>query len=143
LFTTKSDIVSLLFFKMAPKTSAEKSRLFRERLKSDPIKYAEFLRKDRERYEKKKQQGLIKSVKEMSVSDQKKIRRQWQTVQRHRRGETCHILTEIIILIFYENMRMIVFMILFLFQIICYTWNELCFLLSAVRPVVHQYTIPV
>lgn len=57
--------------KMAPKTSTEKSRLFRERLKSDPIKYAEFLRKDRERYKKKKQQGL-KSVKEMSVSDQKK-----------------------------------------------------------------------
>jgi len=58
-------------------------------------------------------------------------------------GETCHIFTEIFFWIFYENTRMIVFMILFLFQIICHTWNELSFLLSAVRPVVHQYTIPV
>jgi len=38
---------------MASNTTAQRSRSYRERIKSDPLKYAESLKRDRERYLKK------------------------------------------------------------------------------------------
>ncbi|XP_045062811.1 uncharacterized protein LOC121537485 [Coregonus clupeaformis] len=71
--------------KMASNTTAQRSRSYRERIKSDPLKYAESLKKDRERYLKKKQQGVVKSVTEMPKREQRKMRRQWRISQRNRR----------------------------------------------------------
>ncbi|XP_045063797.1 uncharacterized protein LOC123481960 [Coregonus clupeaformis] len=70
---------------MASNTTAQRSRSYRERIKSYPLKYAESLKKDRERYLKKKQQGVVKSVTEMPKREQRKMRRQWRISQRNRR----------------------------------------------------------
>lgn len=64
---------------------AERSKAYRERLKSDPVKYNEFLKRDRERYLRKKEQGVVKSVTELTHREKRKVRRQWRTSQQNRR----------------------------------------------------------
>lgn len=77
---------------MAPQTAKEKSRSYRDRIKSDPVKYAEFLRKDRERYQRKKEKGIVKQVQELPKREQRKLRRQWRITQRNRRDRLKEVL---------------------------------------------------
>ena len=49
-----------------PLTSAERSKLWRERKKNNPEEYRAYLQKEKERYNKRKEKGEIKSIQELS-----------------------------------------------------------------------------
>lgn len=67
---------------MARNTTAERSKAYRERIKSDPLKYQEFPRKITW---KKKEQGVVKSVTELTHRKKRRAGRQWLTAQQNRR----------------------------------------------------------
>ena len=73
----------LIFPATMPLSSKEKQRAYRERIKSDPVKYAEYNEKERLRWEQRKKN--IKSIKEMSQRDQRQQRRVWKMRQRDSR----------------------------------------------------------
>ncbi|CAH0550877.1 unnamed protein product [Brassicogethes aeneus] len=58
--------------------SKDAMRRLRERIKSDPAKYEESKRKERERYNARKTAGKIKSVKDMTSREQRHIRKVWR-----------------------------------------------------------------
>ena len=70
---------------MPPKTTKQRSREYRNNMKADPVKYQEHLKKDRERYLKKKEKGVVKSISDIPTRAQRLKRRQWKTNQRNRR----------------------------------------------------------
>ncbi|RZF36459.1 hypothetical protein LSTR_LSTR009555 [Laodelphax striatellus] len=53
-------------------------RKAREKLRSDPVKYEEIKAKDRDRYRRKKEEGKVKLIGEMSNRDQRRIRQEWR-----------------------------------------------------------------
>ncbi|CAH1110629.1 unnamed protein product [Psylliodes chrysocephalus] len=53
-------------------------RRAREKLKSDPIKHEEVKKRDRERYKKKKEAGLIPRIKDLSRREVKDFRKKWR-----------------------------------------------------------------
>ncbi|XP_039300411.1 glutamic acid-rich protein [Nilaparvata lugens] len=53
-------------------------RKAREKLRSDPVKYEEIKAKDRNRYRRKKEEGKVKLIGEMSNRDQRRIRQEWR-----------------------------------------------------------------
>lgn len=55
----------LLVFKMrrkTRKTTVERSQAYRDKIKADPVKYQEWLKRDRERYLRKKEGGVVKAM---------------------------------------------------------------------------------
>lgn len=56
----------------------ESMRRLREQIKSDPIKYEESKKKERERYHGRKAAGKIKSIKDMNTREQRHIRKIWR-----------------------------------------------------------------
>ena len=51
----------------------------REKLKNDTMKYEEMKLKRRQNYKKLKEEGKIKSIKDLSSREQRKIRKEWKT----------------------------------------------------------------
>jgi hypothetical protein len=68
-----------------PLTSKERSALWRKRQKEDPTKHELYKQRERERYQKRKKTGEIKTINEMSDRDQRKQRRHWKENQRSKR----------------------------------------------------------
>lgn len=62
--------------RLEKKRQAERLRY--QRLKRDPVKNAELKEKEKEKYIKKKEKGLIKSVKDMTEREQRAIRKIWR-----------------------------------------------------------------
>ena len=51
---------------MGKQTSySEKDRKYRKRLKDDPERYAEYLKRERERYRLKKEKNVVKMIEEI------------------------------------------------------------------------------
>lgn len=61
------------------------SRKLREKMKQDPGAWEQKRKRDREYYLKKKSKGLTKSIKDLNVKDQKKLRKKWREDARKRR----------------------------------------------------------
>lgn len=59
-------------------TNAERVALWRQRQRESPRKHAEYKRKERERYQKKKKRGVIKPINEMNAREQRTKRRGWR-----------------------------------------------------------------
>ncbi|XP_060585150.1 uncharacterized protein LOC132741080 [Ruditapes philippinarum] len=66
-------------------TSAERSALWRQRQRQNPMKHEEYKRKEKERYKKRKEKGQFLPVAELSTRDQRKLRRNWRINQRNKR----------------------------------------------------------
>ncbi|CAH0559892.1 unnamed protein product [Brassicogethes aeneus] len=60
------------------KKSKECMQKLREKIKNDPILYAECKRKERERYHARKEAGKVKSINDLSEKEKKKARAQWR-----------------------------------------------------------------
>lgn len=69
--------------RLEKKRNAEKLRY--QRIKNDPDKYAQQRVKEREKYEKKKDLGTIKTVKQMTPREQRKARKIWRDKAKIRR----------------------------------------------------------
>lgn len=50
----------------------------RQSIKDDPVKHEEYKRKERERYQKRKQAGKIKFINEMNEREKRVIRKNWR-----------------------------------------------------------------
>ncbi|CAH0556613.1 unnamed protein product [Brassicogethes aeneus] len=63
-------------------------RRAREKIKQDRDKHEEIKQKDRERYRKKKEEGLVMGIKDLSRRDQKAKRKEWrERAKRYRQKE--------------------------------------------------------
>lgn len=71
-----------------PLTSAERSKLWRERKKNNPEEYRAYLQKERERYHKRKEKGELKSIQELSAREQRKQQKSWRVNQRNKREKS-------------------------------------------------------
>ncbi|CAB3235016.1 unnamed protein product [Arctia plantaginis] len=60
-------------------------RLRYQRIKNDKDKYAQQKIKEREKYEKKKEKGVIKTVQQMTPREQRKLRKVWREKAKIRR----------------------------------------------------------
>ncbi|XP_045199124.2 uncharacterized protein LOC123553489 [Mercenaria mercenaria] len=69
-----------------PLTGAERNRLYRQKLREDPERYAEYLRKERQRYAKRKESGEIKTIDELSARGQRVQRKRWRHRKRRERS---------------------------------------------------------
>ena len=75
--------------KMTREEQLEKKRIAEriryQRIKNDKDKYAQQKVKEREKYEKKKEKGVIKTVKQMTPREQRKARKVWREKAKIRR----------------------------------------------------------
>ena len=69
------------------KKKALMMKRLRDKIKSDPIAHAAYLEKEKERYKKRKQEGKIKTVHDLSVKEQRLRRRKWKKEKRKQRQE--------------------------------------------------------
>ena len=72
---------------MAPRTSAQRSKEHREKVKEDPEKYQLYLKKEKERYKRRKEEGKLKAISQRSKKEQKQQRKKWGVNQRNKRVE--------------------------------------------------------
>lgn len=71
------------FFQLnMPMTAAERQRRYRERLAQDPEKRELYLAKERKRWKDRRDEGKVKSVKEMSDREVRRVRKYWRTAKR-------------------------------------------------------------
>lgn len=68
-----------------PKSQAERLREYRQRVKNDPMKYQEYLKKERERNKTRKGEAKLKSINNLSIREQRHVRRAWRKRQRDHR----------------------------------------------------------
>ncbi|KAJ8271072.1 hypothetical protein GJAV_G00122430 [Gymnothorax javanicus] len=62
----------------------------RQKIRSNPDLVEEYRRKERERYKKRKEKGLLKSVGELTAKQQKKLRAKWnENSKRYRQKKKC------------------------------------------------------
>lgn len=71
-----------------PLTSAERLKLLSEQTKNNPEEYGAYLQKERERYNKRKEKGEIKSIQELSAREQRKQQKSWRVNQRNKREKS-------------------------------------------------------
>jgi hypothetical protein len=60
------------------KSKAEMMKELRDRRKADPAKHAEYLARERDRYQARKQQGKIKTIRDLNERDQRSLRKKWR-----------------------------------------------------------------
>lgn len=60
------------------RSNAERMRKYRQSLKSDPVKYDNYLKNERDRYKRRKEKGEIKGVHDCTPREQKLKRRHWR-----------------------------------------------------------------
>ena len=65
--------------KRMPLSGAERARRYRQRLKENEHDYTRYLQKERERYNKRKENGDIKLIASMSEREKRSTRRSWRT----------------------------------------------------------------
>ena len=70
-----------------PLSQAERSRLYRERLKANPDQYEKYLRKEQDRYKRRKQNGELPSISEMSERRKRKQRKEWRKRKQRQREQ--------------------------------------------------------
>ncbi len=63
---------------MRPNSSTIRSKKCREDMRKDPERHAEYLQKETERYKKRKENGQIKSVSQLTKRGKNLKRRQWR-----------------------------------------------------------------
>ena len=68
-----------------PLTGKERNRRYRERIKSNPEKYNAYKMKEKLRYQRKKDAGTVKQIKDMTEREKRKTRRGWRAAQQKRR----------------------------------------------------------
>src|SRR4029434_2444392 len=56
-------------------------REYRQRVRDDPVKHQEYLRKERERNKKRKEEGKLKCISDLPNREQKKVRKSWRKRQ--------------------------------------------------------------
>ena len=61
-----------------PLSAAERARKYREQLKQNPELYTNYLKKENERNEKRKAEGTIKLVSEMTSREKRSTRKAWR-----------------------------------------------------------------
>lgn len=66
-------------------SNAQAMRQSRQRLKADPIRYAEYLQKEKDRYRKRKNEGKLKTIHDLNSSEQRRLRRKWKLDKRRQR----------------------------------------------------------
>ena len=72
-----------------PLSAAERARRHREKIKQNPVLYSEYLRKEHERYERRKAEGSIKLIHEMTNREKRYARKSWrQRKQRQKERQT-------------------------------------------------------
>ncbi|CAG2213684.1 unnamed protein product [Mytilus edulis] len=69
-------------------TGAERAKLWRERQKSDPRKYSEYLQKERNRYKDKKISSVVKPIEDMTEREKRRTRKHWRKHQANKRERT-------------------------------------------------------
>lgn len=74
-------------FAMAPKSTAQRSKSYRERIKEDPEQYQRYLQKEKERYKNRKETGELKCISQLSKREQRLQKRQWRINQRNKRAK--------------------------------------------------------
>ena len=65
-------------------STAERQKRFREKIRADPQKREEYLKKERERYDRRKISGEIPSIRDLSDSEKIYQREKWR--ERKRKG---------------------------------------------------------
>lgn len=71
-----------------PKSSAQRQREFRERMKSDPTKLKEAKEKERLRWHNRKQKGAVKPINELSARAQRQKRKSWRQAKDRQKQKT-------------------------------------------------------
>lgn len=66
-------------------TRADRVRKYRQRLREDPERYEEYLRKERERNQKRREEGKLKRIKDLSERQQRNVRKEWRKRQKRHR----------------------------------------------------------
>jgi len=61
----------LFFNQMAPKKSTERSRDYRKKMKEDPVKYQQYIDREKERYKTRKETGKLKVISQLSKREQR------------------------------------------------------------------------
>ncbi|XP_061110337.1 uncharacterized protein LOC133136699 isoform X7 [Conger conger] len=87
-YVTRTDLESLSTrtqLQKIPKTTAQRSKAYRDRIKADPLRYSEQKKRERAQYLKKKERGQVKSVAELTKHEQQNQRQQWRRNQQNRR----------------------------------------------------------
>lgn len=74
-------------FAMAPKSTAQRSKSYRERIKEDPEQYQRYLLKEKERYKNRKETGKLKCISQLSKREQRLQKRQWRINRRNKRAK--------------------------------------------------------
>ncbi|KAK6168704.1 hypothetical protein SNE40_020096 [Patella caerulea] len=68
-------------------TFSEKDRKYRNKIKEDPVRYAEYLKRERERYQRKKEKKQVKLIKDLTTREKRQKRKQWRIAQRRHRNK--------------------------------------------------------
>ena len=68
-------------------TNAERVANWRKRQREDPEKYRQYQLKEKERYKKKKEAGIVKQAKDMSPRELRYARKHWMKNQRRKRRQ--------------------------------------------------------
>ena len=64
--------------------AAERARKYRQNIKNDPLRYNQYLQKEKERYKTRKINGERPSIKELPEREARKLRRKWRKEKRER-----------------------------------------------------------
>lgn len=78
-----------------PLTGAERARLYRQRKKENPHEYAAYLQKEKKRYHKRKVEGQIRSINDMTEREKRHTRKAWRKKKQKERNERKRESTEL------------------------------------------------
>lgn len=79
-----------------PLTGAERARLYRQRKKENPHEYAAYLQKEKKRYHKRKVEGQIRSINDMTEREKKAYKKSMakeETKRNKRKKKKIHRIT--------------------------------------------------
>ncbi|KAH3737917.1 hypothetical protein DPMN_044515 [Dreissena polymorpha] len=65
-----------------PLSGAERSRIYRQKMKQNPAKYQEYLELERKRYGKKKEDGQVKLIGDVSERERRRRRKYWREMKK-------------------------------------------------------------
>lgn len=68
-------------------TSGERAALWRKRQREDPVKLNKYKQKEQERYKRRREAGILKSVNDMGEREKRKTRRNWRKNQKNKRAK--------------------------------------------------------
>ena len=70
-----------------PKSNLEAVRKHRAKVKADPEKHEAYKAKERERYQKRKEQGKLKTIDDLNERGQRSLRKKWKKEKRRQRKQ--------------------------------------------------------